>query len=135
MSKKSTYPAVFYPWDDGRGYTVEVPDLPGCVSEGEDLATAIEMAEDAASGWIVGELEDGKEVPSPSRFTEIIPEEDAFVQYLVLDISEYSRKYGKKVVKKNLTIPAWLATRAQEQNVNFSKVLQDALIEKMHLQK
>jgi len=37
---KLTYPAIFYPWDDGLGYTVEVPDLPGCVSEGATLAEA-----------------------------------------------------------------------------------------------
>lgn len=42
------YPAVFIPFDDGDGYTVEFPDLPGCVTEGEDLGDAIYMAEDAA---------------------------------------------------------------------------------------
>ena len=40
---KLVYPAIFSPWDDGDGYTVEVPDLPGCVTEGATLADAILM--------------------------------------------------------------------------------------------
>ncbi len=37
------YPAIFTPWESGPGYTVVVPDLPGCVTEGRDLNEAIEM--------------------------------------------------------------------------------------------
>ena len=49
---KLVYPALFTPFEDGSGgYTVEFPDLPGCVTEGEDMAEALFMAEDAASGW------------------------------------------------------------------------------------
>ena len=45
---KLIYPAVFYPFSDGSGgYTVEFPDLPGCVTEGNDLEEAFEMAIDA----------------------------------------------------------------------------------------
>ena len=43
---KLTYPAIFYPWEKGNGYTVEVPDLPGCVTEGDTLAEAILMGID-----------------------------------------------------------------------------------------
>ena len=56
---KLTYPACFYPYEGKEdGYTVVVPDLPGCVSEGDTLADAIIMATDAASGWVLDELED-----------------------------------------------------------------------------
>lgn len=50
---KLVYPAIFTPFDNTDGYTVEVPDLPGCVTEGDSLVDAIEMAVDAASGWIL----------------------------------------------------------------------------------
>ena len=57
---KLTYPACFYPCEEKEGgYTVEVPDLPGCVSEGNTLAEAILMGTDAASGWDLDEPEDG----------------------------------------------------------------------------
>lgn len=38
---KLVYPAIFTPFDEGNGFTVEVPDLPGCVTEGDNLIDAI----------------------------------------------------------------------------------------------
>ncbi|MDR0320975.1 MAG: type II toxin-antitoxin system HicB family antitoxin [Treponema sp.] len=124
-----TYPAIFYPWDDSPGYTVEVPDLPGCVSEGASLAEAILMGTDAASGWVLTELEDGKPVPAASPIKKIKPEAGGFVSMLVLDMDAYAEKYGNKAVRKNLTIPAWLNTFAEAKHINFSQVLQDSLTE------
>lgn len=121
------YPACFYPDEDGS-YAVEVPDLPGCASGGDDLAEAIAMGIDAASGWILDELEDGKAPPKASKLTDIHPDEEGgFVSLLSLDMTAYVEKYGKKAVRKNLTVPAWLNTFAEQHNVNFSKVLQDSL--------
>ena len=92
------------------------------------------MAQDAASGWILGELEDGNDVPPPRDVLDIVPVGDgSFCQLLVLDIAEYARRNGKKTVKKNLTIPAWLAARAQEKNINFSQLLQAALIDALEI--
>ena len=61
---KLIYPAIFTPCTSHNGYTVEVPDLPGCVSEGKTLEEAIAMGTDAASGWVLDELEDGNRVSS-----------------------------------------------------------------------
>ena len=122
-----TYPAIFYPWDDSPGYTVEVPDLPGCVSEGDSLAEAIIMGTDAASGWVLTELEDGKPAPTASPIDAVHPEAGGFVSMLVLDMDVYAEKYGDKAVRKNLTIPAWLNTFAEAKHINFSQVLQDSL--------
>ncbi len=109
------------------GYTVEVPDLPGCVSEGDSLADAILMAVDAASGWVLDELEDGKPAPAASPIDKIVPDEGGFVSVIVLDIDSYAEKYGSKAVRKNLTIPAWLNTFAEQSHLNFSQILQDSL--------
>ena len=109
------------------GFTVEVPDLPGCVSEGSTLAEAILMGTDAASGWVLDELEDGKPAPEASPLERIIPEAGGFVSMLVLDMDAYAEKYGEKAVRKNLTIPAWLNTFAENNHINFSQVLQDSL--------
>ncbi len=124
---KLVYPACFYQDEETGNYTVVVPDLPGCVTGGPTLADAILMAEDAASGWVLGELEDGKTVPASSPIQEVVPDEGGFVSLLTLDMDTYTEKYGNKAVRKNLTIPAWLNTFAEKQNVNFSQVLQDAL--------
>ncbi len=127
---KLLYPAIFTPCEESEGYTVVVPDLPGCVTEGKSLVDAIEMGVDAASGWILGELEDGNSIPSASRMNTIPVEPGSFVNLLVLDIDAYAEKYGQKVVRKNITIPAWLNTYGEKNHINFSKVLQEALMKK-----
>ena len=125
---KLIYPACFYPDEELGGYGVVVPDLPGCVTQGDDLAEAIYMAVDAASGWVLTDLEDGKKPPKASKISDVDLEyDDGFVSLIVLDMDTYAEKYGKRSVRKNLTIPAWLNTFAEEQNINFSQVLQNAL--------
>lgn len=124
---KLVYPACFAPQEQGYGYTVTVPDLPGCITEGATLADAILAAEDAASGWVLDELEDGNPAPLASAPEQIHLEKGGFVNLVVLDMDAYAEKYGTKAVRKNLTIPAWLNTFAEKRNVNFSQVLQDAL--------
>ena len=85
------------------------------------------MGSDAASGWILGELEDGNTIPSASDFNSIKHDSDSFINLLVLDIDSYAEKYGDKAVRKNITIPAWLNAYGEKKHLNFSKVLQDAL--------
>lgn len=87
------------------------------------MEQAIEMGIDAASGWILGELEDGEHIPPASDYSEIAVENGCMVNMLLLDIDAYD----EKSVRKNLTIPAWLNTFAEKNNINFSKLLQDAL--------
>ena len=94
---KLSYPAVFYPEDEGEAYTVVVPDLPGCMSCGDNLAEAILMGIDAASGWIRTSLEDGEDIPPPSPLESIKPDEEigvGFVNWIALDIEAYAKKYG-----------------------------------------
>lgn len=128
---KLIYPAIFSPCQTGEGYTATVPDLPGCVSEGDTLADAIQMVADAASGWVLDELEDGQPAPqaSPLQAIQGQAKPDEIVSLLVLDMDTYAEQYGAKAVRKNLTIPAWLNTMAEKQHINFSQVLQDALIQ------
>lgn len=125
---KLIYPAVFKPFTDrSGGFVVEFPDLPGCVTEGKDLEQAMEMGIDAASGWILGELEDGEKIPQASGYSEITVEDGCMINMLLLDLDAYEEKYGEKAVRKNLTIPAWLNTFAEKNNINFSKLLQETL--------
>ena len=98
----------------------------------KNLVDAIEMGVDAASGWVLGELEEGNNIPAPSLRKENIKLEDpeSFVSMLVLDMDAYAEKYGDKTVRKNITIPAWLNTYGEKNNINFSRVLQDALLKR-----
>ena len=125
---KLIYPACFYPCEEG-GYTVVFPDLPGCVTEGDTLAEAMEMAVDASSGWLLTSVEENNQLPKASNIKNVIPDEyeNGFVSLIGVDLDEYSQKHGNKAIKKTLTIPAWLNTIAEDNNVNFSQVLQSAL--------
>lgn len=125
---KLVYPAIFIPCLENPGYTVEVPDLPGCVSEGSSLENAIEMGTDAACGWILGELEDGNSVPAASDYKAVKAPANGFVNLLVLDMDAYAEKYGNKLVRTNITIPAWLKTYGEKNNISLSKVLRDSLL-------
>ncbi len=124
---KLIYPAIFYPFEEGNGYTVEVPDLPGCVSEGDTLADAILMGTDAAAGWVLDELEDGNALPVASAASALQPEEGGIINLLVLDIDTYAERYGNKAVRKNITIPAYMVTYLESHDLSLSKLVQDAI--------
>jgi predicted RNase H-like HicB family nuclease len=95
---KTAYPAIFYKCDDG-GYTVEVPDLLGCVTEGDTFEEAFSMGIDAASLWVLANMELGRPVPSPSAMDALNPDDDdGFVVMLPLDVEAYSEKYGSHLV-------------------------------------
>lgn len=128
---KLVYPAIFK--KEKQGYSVVIPDLLGCCTQGDTLEETIEMAEDAALGWLLTTLEENEEIPEASNINDIkLESTDEFVSLLLLDLSAYSEKYSsRKSVKKTLTIPFWLNERAERLKINFSKTLQDALIFKI----
>ena len=131
---KYIYPVCIYPGDIS-GYTVIVPDLPGCVTEGETISDALEQAVDAASGWVLDELEEGRRAPEASAPETVKADEykNGIVSVIMLDMDAYAEKYGSKAVRKNCTIPAWLNTAAEKAHLNFSQILQTALQERLNL--
>lgn len=127
MLKKLFYPAVFTPEDDG-GYSVAFPDVDGCFTQGETIEDAYKMAFDAL-GLAIDFLESEKRtIPSPSTPNEIKLNENEFVVIIEFDMLEYQKKHNSKSVKKTLTIPQWLNEEAMAKNINFSQVLQEALL-------
>jgi len=130
---KLIYPALFYEDNETHTFTVIFPDLPGCVTQGDTIEEALEMAEDAASGWILTSIEDDEEVPKPSKDYKKFNDEEGFLIFVPLNIEEYAKKHSNKSVKKTLTIPQWLNTLAEKENINFSQLLQIALKKELGL--
>lgn len=87
---KLVYPAIFYTDEVSEGYTVEVPDLPGCVTKGNTLEEAVENFLDAASGWVLDELEDGRVAPIPSSPLNMNLDEGSFVRLLTLAVDSFT---------------------------------------------
>ena len=126
---KLIYPAIFTPYFDEGGYDVTVPDLPDCMASGDTLAEAIEDAVNQASGVILSIMEKGGEVPPASEYSDVeLEDPDDFVSLIVLDMGAYSDAHAMKSVRKNITIPAWLNAYGEAHHVNFSRVLQEALL-------
>jgi antitoxin HicB len=53
--------------DEGGGWLAEVPELPGCMSDGETPQQAVESVMDAITCWIEAAEEDGRPVPAPAN--------------------------------------------------------------------
>ena len=118
------YPAVFVrdPENDSV-FSVYFPDLPGALTYGDTLADAILMAQDCAGSWLFDELELGQTFPKASKVDSISFEKGQFVQYIAVDMDEFVRKHSQRVVRKNVSIPAWLNTFGERNHINFSEVL------------
>jgi predicted RNase H-like HicB family nuclease len=133
IMRKLTYLAVFEPTESG--YSVYFPDLPGCVSFGEDFEEAQKEAAEALGLHIYGMEKDGDEIPAPSKSPQVDPETAA--GYMVSPISVFPdivrNELDNRAVKTNLTIPAWLKEMAEAQGVNYSKVFQTALMDYLGL--
>ena len=128
--EKHIYPAIFHKEDVG-GYSVTFPDLPGCNTEGNDLAEALAMAQDALGLYLYSLKQNGETLPKSIRPELLILDKDSFVTLVEWDEEAYLRRTSNKAIKKTLTIPEWMNTLAEEKNINFSKTLQEALLEKI----
>jgi len=114
------YPAIFEQNNDGS-YTITFPDLPGCISEGKSLANAIDMAQSALTQWIEYLLEEKENIPDPSQAKKINILDNQFVNFVRADIRD------NRAVRRTVSIPSWLDTKANDAGISLSKILQDAL--------
>lgn len=126
---KLTYPAIFH-HEDGS-YWVEFPDLPGCNSFGDTAEETLKAAQEALEGYSLTLLENGEKLPAPSDISELKTDSASFTSFVQTDLSAYLS--NSKAIKKTLTIPEWLNKQAIANGINFSKVLQDALIRQLNM--
>ena len=128
--KKLFYPAIFHKAEEG-GFWITFPDIPECMTQGDDMQQAYEMAVDALGLAITSREEEKEEIPTPSEPYQITLSEDAFCVVIEFDMLAYKKRTNSKAVKKTLTIPEWLNEEATALGINFSQVLQEALIQKV----
>lgn len=136
---KNVYPVFFTKTD--TVVLVEVPDLE-ILTEGTDMSDAMEMARDAIELKCVSMEDDGTEILLPSEINDldvnngIFAEEGATViSFVDIDSGEYRRKIDTKTVRKNVTIPGWLNYEAEHAGINVSRVLQEALMKVLNVQR
>ena len=127
-----TYLAVLEPEENG-GYGISFPDLPGCFSFGENLTEAQQMAAEAASLHVYGMERDGEEIPTPSVSLPQEVTEGMVIMPITIHPDFYRMKRDNERVKTNITLPAWLKKIAEEQKVNYSRLLETALMEYLQI--
>ena len=127
---KLFYPAVFHKAEEG-GFWVSFPDFPECFTEGDDITQAYEMAVEALGLALVNRKEEKEEIPAPAEIDKLDLEDGTLV-IVEFDMLEYQKRHNSRAVKKTLSIPAWLNEEATAMGVNFSQVLQEALMSKVN---
>ena len=130
MQNKLFYPAIFHTAEEG-GFWVSFPDFPECLTEGDDMTQAYEMAVDALGLAITSREQANEDIPLASNFETISVSSGEFLTVIEFDLLSYRKKNNSRSVKKTLTIPEWLNEAATAAGINFSQVLQEALMQKV----
>ena len=131
MTHTYFYPAIFQV--ETQGYSVFIPDIPGCMTQGDTMEEALAMAQEAI-GLMLEDVAPA-DYPAASLPQALALEKDQFALMVPFDKLAYDKKYNKKSVKKTLSLPKWLDTLAKERNINFSNLLQNALLRELGLNK
>lgn len=125
---KYVYTAVFTPDKKGTKYYARVPDLPGCITTGSSLDDAIEQITDAASIWLVSAEDRGEETIPATPQGKIHNNEDSILSLIRIDTIAYRAEIDTRAVRKNVSLPAWMANLADKKAINCSQVLQEGLM-------
>lgn len=129
---KYTYTAVFTPAEEG-GYLVDFPDITdhsdyGCFTDGNTIVEAMDNAKDVLNLVLWTMEEDGVEIPKATPPQNMKAPEGGFISLIQADTLKYREENDSKAVKKTITIPHWMDIAGKRKNVNFSQVMQNALM-------
>ena len=136
---KNVYPVFFTKTNDN--VLVEVPDL-DILTEGKNMNDAITMARDAIELKCVSMEDDKEEIPNPSDISELnanngtfADEGETIISFVDIDSTEYRKKIDTRTVRRNVALPSWLNYEADQAGVNVSRILQEALMNTLKLER
>lgn len=135
MKAKASYVAVFEKDPEANGYTVFFPDLPGCITEGDDYNQAIRMAKEALELHLYGMEKDGEELPVATNPENIELNRGQFVTLIEADMILTRMEMENQKVSKNVSLPKWLEVLGTENKINFSQTLENALYESLGIER
>lgn len=127
------YTALITPMEDGSGYQVSIPDLPGCTTSGKTIMEAMEQITDAAGGYLCVQEDEHLPIPEATRPENVVHDVRDVCYLVAVDTLRVRMETDTKAVRKNVSLPAWLAKMADDKHINCSQVLQDALRVKMDI--
>lgn len=127
LQDRYSYIAIFHYADDG--ISISFPDLPGCCPCASDTEEALSHAKEALGLHLWGIEQDEEVIPLPSAITELHLGPDEVPVLIDVFMPPIRERINQKFVKKTLSLPAWLAAKAEEDGVNCSKLFQNALMD------
>lgn len=137
MNKPDFYSYVAILDYESDGVHITFPDLPGCISFGENEADAVKQAREVLALHLWGIEDDGELPPKALSIREIsskriLRENETY--FLVDAFMPIIReKMANRFVKKTLSLPAWLNAQAENCGINFSQTLQKALKQELKI--
>lgn len=110
MKKRTEYPFELRPLtnDEGGGWLVVYPDLPGCMSDGETPDEAMINGKDALAAWLKAAEDTGREVPQPGDLPS-----------------------GKFIARVPRSLHARLTARAKQEGVSMNALVSTYLAESL----
>jgi len=129
MAMKEAYPIILRPVE--KGYYVIIPDF-DTGTQGNTIAEAMEMARDAIGIIGIDMQDDGEVLPLPNS-VKYTKKKNDIETYVDVDFEEYRKKIDNRSVKKNCTIPYWLSVEADKANINYSRILKEAIANTLNL--
>ena len=121
------YPAVFHLNGGDGSYTIIFPDLPSCITEGKDLSNALYMAQDLLAQWAAYCEEKGEALPPASHIEDVVCEPGEFVNLVRAVVRD------DRAVRRTVSLPKWLDDQVSNAGLSLSRILQDALKERLHI--
>ncbi|OAA91292.1 type II toxin-antitoxin system HicB family antitoxin [Clostridium ljungdahlii] len=125
------YPAILTQYKNDIGITF--PDLPGCVSNADNMDEAVKSAKEVLALHLFGMEEDNIEIPSPSSISKIKLDKNQIPLLVDVYMPLYREAIQNTSVKTTVTMPQWLKFLAEKNNINFSQVIQTALKQKLNI--
>lgn len=127
---KRYYPAIISYDNEDKRYYADFPDFKGSVfTDAETYEEILTRAESVLKLMVTEYLETGRKLPEP-EFSNQAQEGETVVSVGVW-LTPLQDKAAQQIVRKNTSLPRWLATEAADAGYNFSEVLRFALLEKL----
>ena len=129
QNDRYSFVALFDYADDG--ISIVFPDLPGCYpcADKDDTDMALKNAKEALGLHIWGMEQDHEEIRVPSKITDLEIEPGQVPVLIDVFMPPIRERINSRFVKKTLSLPAWLASKADEDGVNCSRIFQNALMD------
>lgn len=129
MKRKESYEFVAIFNYESDGINITFPDLKEAISCASTTKEALKNAKEVLELVLFNREQENIDIPESTPLEKIKCSENERTVNISVWMPLVRNEMEEQAVKKTLTIPQWLNKMAEEQNVNFSQVLQAALKE------